>query len=315
MPEILCKEHFLSPAGKKPLLVFNDTKVRKARLIGKNEQSGAEAEFLLLGPQVLEAGTVSSPIWKAMVHRAKRRKVGQCYVFFDTEGKEAARAQIVREENEFRFLEFDRPVDDGWLDKHGHIPLPPYIKRDDTPADAQRYQTIYANQTGSAAAPTAGLHFTQEIMEALKEREIEIAFITLHVGLGTFLPVRSENIQDHTMHEEHFIITEKIARQIKAAKNERQKIIAVGTTSLRALESAYTDGNIKQGQSSTSIFIYPGYKFKCINGLITNFHVPVSTLIMLVSAFAGREQILRVYEEAIRERYRFFSFGDAMLIV
>jgi S-adenosylmethionine:tRNA ribosyltransferase-isomerase len=306
LPKILCEEKFLSCAGKKPLLVFNDTKVRKARLIGKNEQSGAVVEFLLI--------EVQANIWKTLAKHAKRRKAGQRFVFFDTEGKKTACAQIVREENEFRFLEFDRPIDDEWLDLHGHIPLPPYIKRSDNPADALRYQTIYANKSGSAAAPTAGLHFTKEILDAFLKNGIETAFITLHVGLGTFLPVRSENIKDHAMHEEQFIITEKTARQIESAKNEGQKITAVGTTSLRALESAFFDGKIKQGQGSTSIFIYPGFKFNVVDALFTNFHTPQSTLLMLVSAFAGRELILESYAEAVREEYRFFSYGDAMLI-
>ena len=324
LPEILCGESFLNPAGKKPLLVFNDTKVRKARIVGINERTGAVVEFLLLE----RAGTGVSGLrdfsthpvphsktWKTLVQRAKRRKIGQCFAFFDAEGNETARAEIVGEEGEFRFLEFDRPINDDWFEMYGHIPLPPYIKRSDTPADAQRYQTIYAKETGSAAAPTAGLHFTNEIMERISSCGIETAYITLHVGLGTFLPVRSENIEGHVMHKERFTIMEETARQIERARDEGRKIIAVGTTSVRTLESAWGEGKLKRGEGSTSIFIYPGYKFKAVDALFTNFHTPLSTLLMLVSAFAGRELILESYAEAVREEYRFFSYSDAMLII
>ncbi len=199
-------------------------------------------------------------------------------------------------------------------EKYGHIPLPPYIKREDVPSDANRYQTIYAKETGSSAAPTAGLHFTQEIMDRLSANGIESVFITLHVGLGTFLPVRSENIEDHPMHSESFSIDENTARKIEEAKIEGRKIIAVGTTSVRTLESAWSDGKFEKKEGSTSIFIYPGYKFKIVDALFTNFHTPESTLLMLVSAFAGRELILESYAEAVREGYRFFSYGDAMLV-
>ncbi len=192
--------------------------------------------------------------------------------------------------------------------------MPPYIKREDAPSDAQRYQTIYAKETGSAAAPTAGLHFTREILDRLCANGIESVFITLHVGMGTFYPVRSENIEDHPMHSEAFSIDEDTAQKIKAAKEAGRKIIAVGTTSVRTLESAWSEGKIITGEGSTSIFIYPGYKFKIADAIFTNFHTPESTLLMLVSAFAGRELILESYAEAVSERYRFFSYGDAMLI-
>jgi S-adenosylmethionine:tRNA ribosyltransferase-isomerase len=248
------------------------------------------------------------------VQRAKRRKPGSRYSFFDDNGVEVARATITGGEGEFRFIEFDRPVDDAWLEKYGHIPLPPYIKRGDAPQDADRYQTIYARATGSAAAPTAGLHFTREILDRLCGLGIGSAFVTLHVGLGTFLPVRSEDIEDHRMHEEQFIITEENAAVIEKAISEKRKIIAVGTTSLRTLESAFCEDGLKRGWQSTSIFIYPGYKFKAVDALFTNFHTPLSTLLMLVSAFAGRELILESYAEAVREGYRFFSYGDAMIV-
>jgi len=306
LAEILCTDRFLSPTGEKPLLVFNDTKVRKARLVGKNDKTGAEVEFLLL--------EAVNDEWKTLVQRAKRRKSGSNYIFYDNSGAEVNRAEITREEQEFRFIKFDKHIDDIFLDKYGHMPLPPYIKRKDSNADSERYQTIYAKQTGSAAAPTAGLHFTQEILDTLAKNGIEREFITLHVGLGTFLPVRSESIQDHIMHSETFYINEQTAVIIENAKAKGRKIIAVGTTSVRTLESAWENGKFKNIQGNTSIFIYPGYKFNVIDAIFTNFHTPESTLLMLVSAFAGRELILESYEEAVKEQYRFFSYGDAMLI-
>jgi len=322
LPEILCSEKFLSPSGEKPLLVFNDTKVRKARLFGKSLETEALTEFLLLEKVCSEEGGVRSEEWKSLVKRAGRRKVGSKYAFFDSAGTEVNRCEITREEMEFRYIRFEKIVDDSFFERCGHVPLPPYIKRKDAPIDSERYQTIYARETGSAAAPTAGLHFTQEILDNLKKNGIESAFITLHVGLGTFLPVRTEKIEDHKMHEEQFIITEPNARLIENSIKSERKIIAVGTTSLRTLESAYCEdasgeascGKLRRGLQSTSIFIYPGYKFKAVNALFTNFHTPLSTLLMLVSAFAGRELILESYAEAVKEEYRFFSYGDAMLI-
>jgi S-adenosylmethionine:tRNA ribosyltransferase-isomerase len=308
LPQLLCDECFLSPSGEKPLLVFNDTKVRKARLFGKSCNTEAIVEFLLL-----ERSEINEE-WKAIVHRAKRRKIGSRYTFYDMDGVEINNAQIVGEEGEFRYLKFDNPIDDTWLEKFGHVPLPPYIKRKDVFTDTERYQTVYANKTGSVAAPTAGLHFTQEILDRLSACGIENVFITLHVGLGTFLPVRCENIKDHIMHKEFFNIEEKTALKIERAKETGRKIIAVGTTSVRTLESAWSQGKLKRGESSTSIFIYPPYNFKVIDALFTNFHTPESTLLMLVSAFAGRELILDSYAEAVCEGYRFFSYGDAMLI-
>ena len=343
LPDILCEERFLSPNGEKPLLVFNDTKVRKARLRGIS-LTGANVEFLLLERTDNEklrkpesaAGTRSAggelpaiPVeWKVLVQRSKRRKTGNRYVFFDNEKKEIASAEIIREDGDFKYLRFDKNISDEFLEKYGSVPLPPYIKRKDLPPDAERYQTVYARQTGSAAAPTAGLHFTQTLLDSLCEKGIERAFITLHVGLGTFLPVRSENIEDHIMHEENFLITEENASLIENAIERKRKIIAVGTTSLRTLESAFfkeqfavnseqlsiSDVHLKRGWQNTSIFIYPGYKFKVVDALFTNFHTPFSTLLMLVSAFAGRELIMESYCEAVKERYKFFSYGDSMLI-
>jgi len=310
LPEIL--------SGAQPLLVFNDSKVRKARLAGTSRQSGAEVEFLLL-ETIAHNGKEPGTLWKAMTKRARRRKPGSGYVFYDEKGTEIANAEITGEEGELRILEFEKPVSDEWLDRYGHIPLPPYIKREDAPADAQRYQTVYAKATGSVAAPTAGLHFTQELLDRLAACGIESAFVTLHVGPGTFLPVRSENIEDHVMHEERFTITGENADRIEKARAEGRRIIAVGTTSVRTLESAWEDGRLRRGWQSTSIFIYPGYKFRAVDALFTNFHTPGSTLLMLVCAFAdgafsGKDLIFESYAEAIREGYRFFSYGDAMLI-
>jgi S-adenosylmethionine:tRNA ribosyltransferase-isomerase len=308
LPDILLGPELRGADGSKPLLVFNNSKVRKVRLIGAALPSGAPVEFLLL--EMVE----NSPTWKVLVQRSKRRKPGSMYAFFDNDGNKIAQA-VMGEGRAIRLLEFDRPIDDDWLDRYGHIPLPPYIKREDTQADADRYQTVYAAACGSAAAPTAGLHFTHELLERLDSAGIGSAFVTLHVGLGTFLPVRSAHIEDHVMHNETFSIDTQTAAKIERAKVEGRKIIAVGTTSVRTLESVWNSGRIKTGEGNTSIFIYPGYRFNLVDALFTNFHTPESTLLMLVSAFAGRELILESYAEAVREGYRFFSYGDAMLIV
>jgi len=306
LPDILCEDCFLSPGGKKPLLVFNNTKVRKARIAGKDEKTNMDTDFLLIEKKDSEGF-----LWKTMTKRAKRKKEGSVFLFYDKTQTQIAKAAVYSFEDEYLILKFENPVNDSWLEKYGDMPLPPYIRRNNIPIDTQRYQTIYANETGSSAAPTAGLHFTQEIIKRLNENGIECVFITLHVGLGTFLPVRSESIKDHVMHEEQYFIEEQAEKKIKEAKAEGRKIIAVGTTSVRTLESAYRDGKNK---GSTSIFIYPGFDFKVTDAVITNFHTPESTLLMLVSAFAGRELILESYAKAIHEQYRFFSYGDAMLI-
>jgi S-adenosylmethionine:tRNA ribosyltransferase-isomerase len=338
LPGILCGEELCGSDGSPPLLVFNNSKVRKARLIGTALPSGAPVEFLLLeqvcskdlsqrhGEHGGHGGikNLNFPCppclremnsWKVLVQRSKRRKPGSVYAFFDNNGNKIAQAVIGEGEEGIRLLEFDRPIDDEWLDRYGHIPLPPYIKREDTAADADRYQTVYAAACGSTAAPTAGLHFTRELLDRLAAAGIEGAFVTLHVGLGTFLPVRSAHIEDHVMHNETFYISEETAAKIERAKADGRKIIAVGTTSVRTLESAWDSGKLKRGEASTSIFIYPGYKFNVVDALFTNFHTPESTLLMLVSAFAGKDLILESYAEAVREGYRFFSYGDAMLIV
>ncbi|GHV75708.1 S-adenosylmethionine:tRNA ribosyltransferase-isomerase [Spirochaetia bacterium] len=282
------------------LLVFNNSKVRKARIYGIAE-SGATVEFLLLNRR-------DSHTWTFMAQRSKRRRPGSRYTFAEGLG-----AAILGAE-ELRLLRFDSPVDDAWLDQHGHIPLPPYIKREDTPADSERYQTVYAAVPGSSAAPTAGLHFTREILAELEARGFPTAFVTLHVGPGTFLPVRTAAIEDHVMHEETYSIDEETAAKIEKARAEKRRIIAVGTTSLRTLESAWDTRGLRWGEASTSIFIYPGYTFKLVDQLFTNFHTPESTLLMLAAAFAGREFILESYKEAVEQGYRFFSYGDAMFI-
>jgi len=307
LPEILCGPELRGKDGGLPLLVFNNSKVRKARLVGTALHTGAQAEFLL----VEKTGNRE---WKVLVPRAKRRRPGSRYAFFNAEGAEVAQAEIIDEQGEFRILRFDCPIDDAWLDRYGHIPLPPYIKREDAPADADRYQTVYAAATGSSAAPTAGLHFTRALLDRLAAAGIESAFLTLHVGLGTFMPVRSEHIEDHIMHRETFTINEQTAAKIEQAQAAGRKIIAVGTTSVRTLESAWDSERLKVGEGETSIFIYPGYQFKVVDALFTNFHTPESTLLMLVAAFAGKDLILESYAEAIGEGCRFFSYGDAMLI-
>lgn len=291
------------------LMIFNNSKVRRARCYGIKETTGREQEFMFLN-QLDSTGNT----WNTMVKGAKKQKPGMRYTFPDgTTG-----TIIEREENtgtEFRALRFESPVTEEWFEKNGHIPLPPYIKREDTEEDSERYQNIYAKETGSAACPTAGLHFTEEMLSCLSEKGIERDFVTLHVGLGTFLPVREEKIEDHKMHEEAFTVSEATAEKINQAKKEGRPVLAVGTTSVRTLESACDEnGIVKAGTSSTHIFMYPGYKFKVIDQMFTNFHTPESTLIMLVSAFAGREHILNAYRNAVENRYRFFSYGDAMFI-
>lgn len=291
------------------LMIFNNSKVRRARCYGIKETTGREQEFMFLN-QIDSTGN----IWNTMVKGAKKQKPGMRYTFPDgTTG-----TIIERQENtgtEFRALRFESPVTEEWFEKNGHIPLPPYIKREDTEEDSERYQNIYAKETGSAACPTAGLHFTEEMLSRLSEKGIERDFVTLHVGLGTFLPVREEKIEDHKMHEEAFTVSAATAEKINQAKKEGRPVLAVGTTSVRTLESACDEnGIVKAGTSSTHIFMYPGYKFKVIDQMFTNFHTPESTLIMLVSAFAGREHILNAYRNAVENRYRFFSYGDAMFI-
>ena len=289
------------------LAVFNDSRVRRARVFGVKETTGRECEFMFLH-QIDEKGF----LWRTMVKGAKKQKRGMRYAFPDgsigvIEGEDAG--------TEFRNLKFDDPISESWFEKNGHIPLPPYIKRGDTASDAERYQNVYAKTTGSAACPTAGLHFTEDMLFRLKEKGIDIAWVTLHVGLGTFLPVRESEIEKHKMHEEAYTVPDITAQKINDAKRSGRRVLAVGTTSVRTLESSCDEnGFVKAGSGSTHIFMYPGFRFKVADELFTNFHTPESTLIMLVSAFAGREHILNAYKIAVEKRYRFFSYGDAMLI-
>lgn len=283
------------------VMVFNDSKVRRARLFATTT-SGGKVEILLLRPEA--DGT-----WAAMTSRMAKQQPGK--ILYLPEGLEA---EIVGSRPDERILHFSSPLDDAYLERNGHLPLPPYIRRDDRPADAERYQTVYARQTGSAAAPTAGLHFTTQLLDSLKTKGVDLQFITLHVGLGTFMPVRTQKIQEHRMHEEQYVISQECARAVNLAKSEGRPVIAVGTTSLRSLESSWKDGKLEAGERSTDIFIYPGYQVQSADWLFTNFHTPESTLLMLVSAFAGYERIMAAYREAVEQRYRFFSYGDAMLI-
>lgn len=284
-------------------LIFNDTRVIPARLIGQKATGGRVEIFLLR--------RLDSVTWETLVKPGRKILEG-AEVFF---GKELSCKIIGRTDFGGRIVQFQFDgVFEEILDRLGETPLPPYIHEKLT--DIERYQTVYNRERGSAAAPTAGLHFTKEQMQELENFGVKLGFVTLHVGLGTFRPVQVENIEEHQMHEEFYTVPETTAKLIRETKLAGKKIIAVGTTSIRTLESAALDNfSVEVGSNSTKIFIYPGYKFKIVDALITNFHLPKSTLIMLVSAFAGREFILRAYEEAVKQRYRFFSFGDAMFIL
>lgn len=293
--------NYLNPGD---CLVLNNTKVIPARLIGHKEDTGAAIEVLLLKRK-------ENDIWETLVKPGKKCKPGTKIVF----GEGLLHATVLETvEDGNRLIRFCyEGIFEEILDKLGEMPLPPYITH--KLQDKNRYQTVYAKYEGSAAAPTAGLHFTKELLRQIEEKGIDIAYVTLHVGLGTFRPVKVDNILEHHMHSEFYQVTKEAADKINKAKKEGHRVICVGTTSCRTVESAADEnGMVKEGCDNTEIFIYPGYKFKVLDALITNFHLPESTLVMLVSALAGREHILNAYEEAIREKYRFFSFGDAMLI-
>ena len=300
---------FPSLLPENSVLVVNNSKVRKARTYAESVETGGVVEFLFLGKN-------SNGSWKAMVTKSKRQKKGKRFVWKDSEGKAYVYAVIEKENDDgTRDVRFDSDIDESFFQTLGHVPLPPYIKREDNWKDENRYQTIYAKKEGSVAAPTAGLHFTPEIMEKIKERGIKIYEVTLHVGAGTFLPVRSEEIENHHMHTESYEISPETAEELNKAKREGKTIVAVGTTSIRTLESASDENGVLTSlKGDTSIFIYPGYKFKFVDNLLTNFHTPESTLLMLVSALAGKDHILTSYRHAVEEKYRFFSYGDAMFI-
>ena len=293
-------------------LVLNNSKVLPARLYGIKESTGAKVEFLLIK-------RIDGDRWETMVRPGKRLNPGDSVMFSEDP---LLKADIIDYGNDgTRIVEFSY---DGIfmerLEEIGSMPLPPYIERQSENEDRDRYQTVYCREEGSVAAPTAGLHFTEELLEKARAKGVELAYVTLHVGIGTFRPVKCENIEDHSMHFEEYHIDEKTAEIINRAKAEGRRVISVGTTSTRTVESAaYFDEEkdcwqVRSGENSTGIFIYPGYEFRIIDSLITNFHLPKSTLLMLISALYDREKILEVYQEAIRERYRFFSYGDAMFI-
>ncbi len=285
-------------------LVRNNTKVIPARIYGKKE-TGAKVEFLLLN-------NIEGDIWETIVRPGNKLHAGTKVIF----GDGILTAEIIETmPGGTRKVKFSyNGIFNEILDKIGLMPLPPYIHED--LKDNDRYQTVYAKYEGSAAAPTAGLHFTPELLKKIEENGVKIANVTLHVGIGTFRPVKEENVEDHEMHVEHFYIKQEDVEKINETKKNGKRVIAVGTTSCRVLETIASEDNgmVKETEGDTNIFIYPGYKFKCIDGLITNFHLPKSTLLMLVSALAGKDYILKAYNEAVKEKYKFFSFGDAMFI-
>jgi S-adenosylmethionine:tRNA ribosyltransferase-isomerase len=315
------------------LLVFNNTKVLPARLFGHRSgaraqrvsaQNPAAADFLRGRVEVLLTKQLSAgpAEWEALVHPGRKLGVGE-RIYFGREANEDSHdlaAEIIgRGAFGERYLRFD-PVDDffGTVQRIGHVPLPPYIDRPDTPADREHYQTVYAKPLGSGAAPTAGLHFTREILDRIYHRGIETAEITLHVGLGTFQPVREEVVEEHKLHREWYRISEEAAERIQRARDAGRRVVAVGTTTVRTLEYGARqnnkDGRITSQSGEADIFIYPRFEFRVVGAMLTNFHLPKSTLLMLVAAFTGRERILRVYEHAVQQQYRFYSYGDCMFL-
>lgn len=306
--------NYLNPGD---CLVLNDSRVIPARLFGEREGTGAKIEFLLI--KRIKEG--EGEIWETMVRPGRRVKNGDRIVFSSEPGKEFAAEVLGSGDDGTRIVEFKfRGIFMERLDELGAMPLPPYIERPATTEDREDYQTVYSKVDGSVAAPTAGLHFTEELLRAAEDKGIKLAYLTLHVGIGTFRPVKVEDVTDHHMHFEEYTVPEEAANTINETIRSGGRIISVGTTATRTLESsaAYSDEDcrymVSAGSGSTDIFIYPGYEFKLVDGLITNFHLPKSTLIMLVSALAGRENILKAYNTAVEEKYRFFSYGDAMLL-
>jgi S-adenosylmethionine:tRNA ribosyltransferase-isomerase len=285
-------------------LVLNNTRVLPARLIGEKETTGSRMEFLLLK-------RISKNVWETLVKPGKRAKIGARFLFGNGELK--AEVKEIGEEGS-RIIEFEyEGIFEEVLDRLGQMPLPPYIT--EKLEDKERYQTVYSKEVGSSAAPTAGLHFTEELLDTIKNKGVQIAFVTLHVGLGTFRPVKVESIEEHHMHSEYYTMSRETAEAINKVKENGGRIIAVGTTSCRTLETiSDNSGKVREQSGWTDIFMYPGYKFKIVDALITNFHLPQSTLLMLVSAFSTREITMRAYDEAVKEKYRFFSFGDAMFL-
>jgi len=302
--------------GPGDLLVVNDTRVFPARLLGRRVPSGGSVECLLVAR--CDEGRADSQLWQALMHPGQKLKTGARVIF---EGSRTLHGEVL--ERRFHGRRIVRlSTDDGSavdevIDAIGHVPLPPYIKREDRAADRDRYQTVFARRRGSIAAPTAGLHFTAPLLETLRQRGVRTAEITLHVGYGTFQPVRTERVEDHQLEAEQYEISDAAAAVINDALDENRRVIAVGTTTTRALEAvaARHGGRVIAGSGTTALFIHPGFEFRVVRGLLTNFHLPRSSLLMLVSAFAGRERVLAAYRAAVAERYRFYSYGDAMLIL
>ncbi len=295
---------FTSYLKEGDVLVLNDTRVIPARLLGEKEETGGKIEFLLLNQTTLDT-------YECLAKPGRRAKVGAVFTFGD--GILKARVMDVLDNGNRVVKFFYDGVFEEILDRLGEMPLPPYIK--EKLEDGERYQTVYSKERGSAAAPTAGLHFTKEHLERIENMGVTLAYVTLHVGLGTFRPVKVESVENHEMHSEFYSVNEENAKIINEAKRSGKRIISVGTTSTRVLETiADEEGYVKRDSGYTKIFIYPGYKFKCVDALLTNFHLPASTLLMLVSALASKEIIMNAYEAAVMEKYRFFSFGDAMFI-
>ena len=301
------------------LLVLNDTRVFPARLLGRRDPSGGEVECLLMGrPRPLSDAEPGAEEWDALVHPGQKLKPGARMVF---EGAGAALhgevlARRFQGRRTVRLWTDDPGGVAAVVDRLGHVPLPPYIKRDDRPADRERYQTVYAAARGSIAAPTAGLHFTPEQLAGLRAAGVEQATVTLHVGYGTFKPVRVDRVEDHEVDPESYAVAEAAAAALTRARRDGRRIVAVGTTTVRVLESLDlgADGQVRPGEGDTRLFIHPGHQFRLVDGLITNFHLPKSSLLMLVAAFAGREPLLAAYREAVEHGYRFYSYGDAMFV-
>ena len=307
------------------LLVVNDTRVFPARLLGHRVPSGGAVECLLIrrlevdapGVGGAEAQVGSAEEWEALMHPGQKLKPG-AQVRFERDGATLVGEVLGRHFYGRRSIRLEAPSGErvaDLIERIGHVPLPPYIKRDDEASDRDRYQTVYAHSSGSVAAPTAGLHFTQPLLEELASRGVERTTITLHVGYGTFKPVRVDKVEDHDVDPERYAVSVEAADALTRAKRDRRRIIAVGTTTTRVLESlGLDDGVVRPGESETHLFIRPGHRFELVSGLITNFHLPKSSLLFLAAAFAGREEILAVYRDAVQRRYRFYSYGDAMLI-
>jgi S-adenosylmethionine:tRNA ribosyltransferase-isomerase len=294
---------FIDPAD---LLVFNNTRVIPARLFAQKE-SGGKVEILI--ERVLDDNRVM-----AQIKASKSPKPGS-FLVFPAEGAATPRAKVEGRENEFFLLQFAPEVDlPALLVREGHMPLPPYIRRSDEEVDSERYQTIYAKKEGAVAAPTAGLHFDEDLFAAIRAKGVDMAYLTLHVGAGTFQPIRVDNVLDHQMHKELVDVDEQLCRQVEACRERGGRVIAVGTTTVRSLESAARESGLQPFHGETDIFIYPGYEFQVVDAMVTNFHLSESTLLMLVSAFSDRDMLLGAYREAVAQKYRFYSYGDAMFI-